>query len=192
MTLKELLGDSYKDGMSLEEIDKALAVVQLPTDESSRKEIDRLTKALSKSNSEAAENKRKLQEKQTEEEKREEERAQQLKELTEELATLKAEKATADYKAQFLALGYDDSLASDTATAMVAGDMAKVFANQKAHQEAQKKQLEAELLKKTPTPPAGDGTDTITKEKYRAMSLDEKQKLARENPTLYNKLNSEE
>ena len=87
MTLKELLGDSYKDGMTPGEIEAALASVQLPTD---TKEIERLQKALTKSNSEAADYKRKLQEKQTEEERAEAERAEKTRAMEEELATLKA------------------------------------------------------------------------------------------------------
>lgn len=185
MTLKELLGDSYKDGMTPGEIEAALASVQLPTD---TKEIERLQKALTKSNSEAADYKRKLQEKQTEEERAEAERAEKTRAMEEELATLKTQKAIADNKAQFLALGYEDTLATETAEAMVQGDMAKVFANQKKHQEAQRTALEAELLSKTPTPPAGDETETLTKEKFAKLGYEDRVKLFNENPTLYNEL----
>ncbi len=185
MTLKELLGDSYKDGMTPGEIEAALASIQLPTD---TKEVERLQKALTKSNSEAADYKRKLQEKQTEEERAEAERAEKTRAMEEELNTLKTQKAVADNKAQFLALGYDDALATETAEAMVQGDMTKVFANQKKHQEAQRAALEAELLAKTPTPPAGDGTDTMTKEKFAKLGYEDRVKLFNENPTLYNEL----
>lgn len=192
LTLKGLLGDSYKDGMTSEEIESALAAVDAPENEAQRKEIERLKQALTKSNSEAAENKRKLSEKQTAEEKAKEEQDRLVKELSEKVKVLETEKAVASHKAKYLALGYDEALASETAQALADGDMEKVFANQQKHQESQRKKIESDLMKKTPTPPAGNGTDTITKEAYRAMSLVEKQKLARENPTLYQKLNSEE
>lgn len=192
MTLKELLGDSYKDGMTAAEIDAALAGVTLPADEASKKEIERLTAALSKSNTEAAENKRKLREKQTEEEKQKEEQAQKIAAMQEELENLRKEKTLAANKGQLIALGYDEALATETAQAMADGDTAKLFANQKKFIEAQREKIKADLMKGTPNPPAGDGTNTITKDAYRAMSLDEKQKLSRENPTLYQKLNSEE
>ena len=52
MTIKELLGDAYKDGMTIEEIETALENVSMPEDNSA--EIERLKNALSKSNSEAA------------------------------------------------------------------------------------------------------------------------------------------
>lgn len=192
MTLKELLGESFKDGMTVEEIDKALASVTLPTDEASKKEIERLTAALSKSNTEAAENKRKLREKQTEEEKAKEEQAQQIAAMQEELEQLRKEKTLSANKGQLIALGYDEALASETAEAMANGDTGKVFANQRKFLNAQREKIKAELMRGTPNPPAGDGTDAITKEAYHAMTLDEKQKLARENPTLYQKFNSEE
>lgn len=191
-SLKELLGESFKDGMSAAEIDAALASVTLPADEASKKEIDRLTAALSKSNAEAAENKRKLREKQTEEEKQKEEQAAQFAAMQSELEQLRKDKIIATNKSQFIALGYEEQLASESAQAMADGDTAKVFANQKKFMEAQREKIKAELMKGTPNPPAGDGTDAITKDAYRAMTLDEKQKLARENPTLYQKFNSEE
>lgn len=192
LSLKQLLGDSYKDGMTTAEIETALASAELPADEESKKEIERLTTALSKSNTEAADYKRKLREKQTEEEKQKEEQAQQLAAMQTELETLRKEKTLAANKGQLIALGYDEALATETAQAMVDGDTAKLFANQKKFIEAQRSNIKAELMKATPNPPPGDGTDTITKEAYRAMPLDQKQKLATENPTLYKKLNSEE
>lgn len=192
ISLKELLGESYKDGMTAAEIDAALASVTLPADETSKKEIERLTAALSKSNAEAAENKRKLREKQTEEEKQKEEQAQQIAAMQEELETLRKDKILTANKQQLVALGYDEALAVETAQAMVNGDTAKLFANQKKFIDAQRTKIKAELMQGTPNPPAGGGTDAITKESYRAMTLDEKQKLARENPTLYQKFNSEE
>ena len=192
LTLKGLLGDLYKEGMTEAEIETALASLEMPDGEAQKKEIEQLKQALSKANSEAAENKRKLREKQTAEEQASEERDRQVKELTEELAALKTEKAVATYTAKFIALGYDPTLAQETAQAMVDGDTEKVFANQQKHQDSQRKKIESELMKKTPTPPAGGDCDTLTREQYRAMSLADKQKLANENPTLYKKMNSEE
>ena len=187
--LKALLGDAYKEGMSPEEIEAALESVSLPDD--LRKEVEKLKKALDKSNSEAAENKRKLQEKQTAEEKAKEEQEQATKALQEELATLRKEKAISDNKAKLLAVGYDDTLAADSAKAIVDGDMDKFFANQKTYVEQVKKATTEQLMRGTPTPPAG-GNAEMTKEKYRALSLPEKQELATKNPTLYKKMNSED
>lgn len=187
--LKALLGDAYKEGMTIEEIETALESVSLPGD--LQKEVDTLKKALDKSNSEAAESKRKLREKQTAEEKAKEEQELANKALHEELEALKKEKAISDNKAKLLAVGYDEVLAADSAQAIVDGDMEKFFANQKAYVEKVKKATTEELMRKTPTPPAG-GSSEMTKAQYRALSLPEKQELATKNPTLYKKLNSED
>ena len=61
MNIKDLLGNKYKEGMTLEEIETALADVEMPTDSSA--EVERLKTALSKSNSEAADYKKQLREK---------------------------------------------------------------------------------------------------------------------------------
>lgn len=60
MNLKDLLGDAYKDGMTVEEIEAALVDITLSSNDSS--EIERLKAALSKSNSEAAGYKKQLRE----------------------------------------------------------------------------------------------------------------------------------
>ncbi len=192
LKLKDLLGDAYKDGMTAAEIEAALASVDLPENEAQKKEIERLTQALSKSNAEAAENKRKLREKQTEEEQAKEAQEQELTSLREQVANLEKEKLLNGNKLQLVALGYDDALASETAQAMVDGDTAKIFANQKKFLEKQRSQIKDELMRKTPTPPPGPNGETLTREQYRAMSLADKQKLANENPTLYKKMNTEE
>ena len=50
MKLSDLLKDAYQEGMSLEDIEKALENIEFPVDNSA--EIERLKKALSNSNSE--------------------------------------------------------------------------------------------------------------------------------------------
>ena len=50
MTLKDLLGDSYKEGMTAEEITAALEKVEAPKDLSA--EVNSLKETISKKNSE--------------------------------------------------------------------------------------------------------------------------------------------
>lgn len=85
-------------------------------------------------------------------------------ELEEKVANLEKEKKISGYKAEYLAAGYDEKLAQETAEALVAGDSAKVFANQKAFLEAHDKELKKELLKGTPGMPGGTpgGDDTVS------------------------------
>ena len=79
MTIKDLLKDAYKEGMSLEEIETALKDIDLPVDNSA--EIDRLKGALTKSNSEAADLKKQLREKMSAEEVKAKEDAERMEEL---------------------------------------------------------------------------------------------------------------
>ena len=121
--IKELLGDAYKEGMTMEELTEALKSVTLPKDQSS--EIEKLKETISKSNSEAAEWKRKYQGTLDEATRKAQEAEEAAKKQQEELETLRKEKAIAGYKASYLAMGYEESLAEDTANALYAGDNAK-------------------------------------------------------------------
>ena len=76
--------------------------------------------------------------------------------LVQENADLKRSMALSERKAKLLAMGYDESLADETAAAMVDGDMDKVMANQSKYLEVQKKNIQADAMRKTPRPAAGD------------------------------------
>ena len=186
MNIKDLLKDAYKEGMSVEDIEKALEGIELPTDNSA--EIDRLKNALNKSNSEAAEMKKQLREKMSAEEIKAKEDAEKMDALIKERDALLREKTIAGHKAKYLALGYDESLANDTAEAMVNGEMDKVFANQKKHIESVEKKIRADVLKATPKPEGGNGSETITKEKFSKMSIAEQHKYSVEHPEEYKML----
>ena len=186
MNIKDLLKDAYKEGMTLEEIETALAGIDLPGDNSA--EIDRLKAALSKSNSEAADYKKQLREKMSAEEVKAKEDADMIAELTKERDALLREKTVAGYKAKYLALGYDEKLADETAEAMVNGETDKVFANHNKHLIAVEKKIRADVLKDTPKPEGGNGSETMTKEKFLKMPIAEQHKYSVEHPEEYKKL----
>lgn len=186
MNIRDLLKDAYKEGMSLEEIETALKDIDLPTDNSA--EIDRLKAALTKSNSEAADYKKQLREKMSAEEVKAKEDADKIEELIKERDALLREKTVAGHKAKFLTLGYDENLASETAEAMANGELEKVFTNQKKHLESVEKKIRADVLKDTPKPEGGNGSETITKEKFSKMSIAEQYKYSVEHPEEYKKL----
>jgi hypothetical protein len=71
---------------------------------------------------------------------------------------------------------------------MVNGETDKVFANQKKHLEALEKKIRADVLKNTPKPEGGNGSDTMTKEKFLKMSDSEKYMFSVEHPEEYKKL----
>ena len=186
MKIQDLLKDSFKEGMTLEEIETALKDIDLPTDNSA--EIDRLKTALSKSNSEAAEMKKQLREKMSAEELKAKEDADLIEALTKERDALLREKTIAGHKAKYLALGYEENLANDTAEALANGELDKVFANHKKHNESVEKKIRADVLKGTPKPEGGTGSETITKEKFSQMSIAEQYKYSVEHPEEYKQL----
>ena len=186
MNIRDLLKDAYTEGMSVEDINKALESIELPTDNSA--EIDRLKTALSKSNSEAAEMKKQLREKMSAEELKAKEDAEKMEALIKERDALLKEKTIAGHKAKYLALGYDENLANDTAEALANGELDKVFANQKKHNESVEKKIRADVLKETPKPEGGSGSEIITKENFSKMSIAEQYKYSIEHPEEYKKL----
>lgn len=130
-------------------------------------EIERYKAAATKANSEAASWKKKHNALLSDEDKNKQEREEELTNLRTKVENLEKEKAVSGHQAKLLAMGYDEELAKATAEAMAEGDTAKVFEYQKKFIEAHDKNLEADLLKNTPNPPAGkssgDGVDYAKK-----------------------------
>lgn len=62
-----------------------------------------------------------------------------------------------EYKAKYLAQGYDESLAEDTAKALESGDMSKVFENAEKYKTALEAKIKADLMDNTPKPNGGAG-----------------------------------
>jgi hypothetical protein len=187
MNIKDLLKDAYKEDMTLEEIESALESIELPTDNSA--EIEKLKNALSKSNSEAADYKRQLKEKMTADEIKAKEEAEERERILRENEEFKKQIAVSNNKAKLLALGYEDALATETAEAMANGELDKVFANQKKHLDAMEKKVRSEILKNTPKPDGGSSDDdTMTKEKLRGMSTQERYKYSIEHPDEYKEI----
>ena len=114
-----------------------------------------------KAASDAASWKKKHNELLTEDERKKQEDADALADMKKELDELRKDKTVSEFKAKLIAQGYDEALASDTAQAMADGDTAKVFANQGKFLEDYAKKVKADAMKKTPKPPAGDGSSDI-------------------------------
>lgn len=138
--------------------------------------------------SEAADLSKQLKAKMSEDELAKVQAAESMAAIQAELEQLRAEKVVNENAAKFLELGYDSKLAQATALAMVAGEMETVFKNHAKFLADREKALRAEILKSTPTPPAGEGAKTVTREDLAKMSLTEKAKFANENPELYKEL----
>lgn len=162
MNLKELLGDAYKEGMTFEEIEAALADKELVDPSTLPKSVSK--EVFDKTASELSKVKKELQAlkeaSMTAEEKVQEElnKAQDLqKTYAKELAKLKAKEIFVeagliekDYASLLDAVvSEDEEVTTTRAKAMVA----VINAQKQAVEQA----VKAELLKGTPKPPAGGG-----------------------------------
>lgn len=132
--------------------------------------------------SEAADLSKQLKSRMTQDEQAAAQQAEALAAMQSELESLRADKAKSEYTAQFLAIGYEEKLAKSTAEALHKGDMATMFKNHALFVAERDKVMKAELLKSTPTPPAGDGNKGVTKDDFSKMNLAERAVFAKENP----------
>lgn len=146
--LSDYLGESYKEGMTEDELSAVLEEVNKKN----------MSNALTKANSEAASYKKKMKEAMdnvsaasTENEK-----------LNQRLAELERDNAISKRKAQFLANGFSDEQSGKMAEAYADNDMDKIFEIQSAFLADREKAIKAELLKQTPKPVAG-GSETAEK-----------------------------
>ena len=110
-----------------------------------------------KASSEIAGYKKQIFESMTAEEAAKAEADEKMAAIQAELEQLRQDKVIQEYTAQFLSIGYDKELASETAVALQKGDMNTVFLNQTKFATLREKALKAELMKNTPKPPAGNG-----------------------------------
>lgn len=175
------------ENMTAEEKLAALEALELPDPDYTglvKKDL------LDKANSEAANYKKQLREKMSEDEQKAIQQQEEMAAIKAELETLRQEKAETELTNRWMGIGYSKELATATAKASAAGDMDTVFKNHAKFLADREKELKSELLKSTPTPPAGDGDKKITKEDFSKMTLAEKQKFATENPEAYREIYS--
>jgi len=183
--LKALLGESYKEGMTVDEINTALSQLDL-IDTAKEKVVKK--DVFDKTASELAAKNKLLKDKMTEDEKRAErdkEVAEQLKANAETVKRLTLEKTLSKS-------GYDDKQIANFADAFVKGDteeLGKVMTTLITDLTKKvKDETTAELLKThTHTPPAGNGDSggAMTKEQFDKMGYIERVKLQSDKPDLY-------
>lgn len=155
------------ESMTVEQKLSALENYELPD---SNSELERYKNAVSKANSEAASWKKKYQTQLSDDERSKQEREDELTTLRSKVEEMEKEKLVTGHTARFLALGYEEALAKETAQALANGETDKVFANQKKFLETHDKAYKASLMKETPTPPPGQSGEQ--KKDYTAMILD--------------------
>lgn len=152
--LQSLLGDSFKEGMTLDEINAALADKEL-VDKSEMKEY--VPKALfDKASSDAADYKKKWRGALSEAEQKAQDEKEKQTAMENELNQLRRDSKIAAYEKNYLGLGYDEKSAKEVAEAMFDGDMDTVFTIQKKFQENKERAIKADLMKNMPAPPSGN------------------------------------
>ena len=179
--LRKLLGDKYKEGMTFEEINAALAEVDIHEGYVPKATFD-------KTASEAAKYKKDYQAKLTEEELAKQAAEEERNQMKARIAELERTTGITEYAKKFMANGYSEELATKTAVALVDGKMDEVFANQATFLKEREKALKAEMLKETPVPPGGGKEKSLTKEEFKKMSLEEQMKVYSDTPELYAEL----
>ena len=141
-----------------------------------------------KTASELADSKKQLREKMSADEIKAKEDAEKQEKLQSDYDALLRKVALSENKAKLLGLGYEDKLATETAEAMIDGNLDKVFANQKKHLDAVEKKIREDVLRDTPKPEGGNSSDIMTKEKLRGMSSKERYDYSVAHPEEYKKI----
>ena len=176
--------EGYAD-MTAEEKLKALEDYDIPDPDYSG-HVEK--KLFDKVSSELAAKKKELQAKLTDDEAAKQKEQEERETMLRELDALRRESAMSKHKAKLIGLGYEESLAEETAEAMADGNLDKVFVNQKKHLDAFEKKVRADLLKDTPKPvPDGEGK-VMTLEELRKMPPQERLKFSETHPEEYKEL----
>lgn len=138
---------------------------------------------------EAKEWKEKYRSTQSEKEVMDAEKAEAIAQREAEFESMKKTIQIQNLTENFMDMGYSKELAKKAATAQADNDTQTLLDIQKQFNEAQKKAWEAEFLKNRPDVNIG-GTSgkAYTKEQFDAMSLIDRTKLKRENPSEYDRL----
>ena len=185
-TLKELIGEGYNENLSHAEIDNllkdrkfadlatgnyvALGKYKALEDEKNDLNTKYLAKLTDEEKREAEIAEREKYFKQLERTNNINEYAKSLSHITDEKTRLEIAELLADGKIM---------------------DATKKQSEYQANNEAQLREtIKQELLSSNPTPPPVNNTGIVTKEQFDSMGYMERVKLAKENPELYNQLNS--
>ena len=114
-----------------------------------------------KASSELADMKRKYNAMLSEDEQKKQAHEEEMETLRKKVASMELETKLAEFKANYISMGYDEALATDTAQAMVDGDNARVFSNMKKFLEVYDKEVKAKLIAENPRPDGAGAKNEI-------------------------------
>ena len=95
------------------------------------------------------------------------------------------EKNIADFKSQFVSIGFDETLAQESAQALNSGDTVKVFDGIRKFVESHDKAMAEKAMLNNPTLPGGNSTKTVTREEFNNMGYREMAAFKDKHPDLY-------
>lgn len=108
--------------------------------------------------------------------------------LQQELEQLRNERNVANHKAQLTAIGFDGTLAQETAEAINSGDTAKLFDGIRKFIATHDKELQAKSLMSNPVLSGGEAKKTMNHEEFDKMGYKDRLKLYNEDPELYKEM----
>ena len=187
MNLKEVLGESYSEDMSKEDLLEALAKLEMPVDKSAEVET-KYKNLLSKANSEVADYKRQLKDKMSEEEIKAKEAEDAQNKLKSDYEALLAKVTISEHTAKFLSLGFDEESAGKAATALVDGKTDALFELIKGNNDSIIARYKAESIDGMPKPSGGQGSKTLTKDEFLKLTPQERLSFSNEHPEEYRAL----
>jgi len=152
-----------------------------------RAENDKLKKAQTNASADASKWKKELQARMTEDEKAKAEQAEATAAMQKELESLRKEKTISEHTANFLSVGFDETLAKSSAQAIVEGDFEKMFDDIKAFVVSHDKAIAADAVRKTPVPTSGNSQATVSKEQFNNMNYREMVEFKNNHPDEYEK-----
>ena len=192
MDIKTLLGDAYREGMTIDEINAALADKNFVDPATLPKSVPK--DVFDKTASELAKVKKELKELQESTMSADEKLKAELEKAAAAQLTYAKELSKLRAKEIFVSAGLTEADYSPILDAVVSEDEEATKARAKsvvdliaAQKAAAEKALKAELLKSAPKPPAGKNGE-MNKEDFDKLTLTEKAKLKLENPELYKRL----
>ena len=152
-------------------------------------ENDKLRKATTNASADASEWKKKFRATQSEAERAEAERQETIEKMKAENEELKRNQTLAEYKNEFLGIGFDGDTAGIVAQAFWDKDFGGLVTAVKEWLTAHDKALTADIFKRTPAPTGGSSASgEITAEQFNAMGYMERVQLFNDNPELYKAL----
>lgn len=112
----------------------------------------------------------------TEDQQKKQAHDEEFEQMKTELEDLRKKTKVGSYKENLLKQGYDDALATETAEALFAGDMAKVFENGEKFKAALEKKYSADMMRGTPRP---DGSGKGEPEEKESAAVQQAKRLGK-------------